>query len=148
MNDGILSLVGLAKKAGKLAVGEEPVSDATHAHKARLVLCAGDASENTLRRASGWAAAGNAPFVRLPCSKEELGRAVGCAACAMAALTDAGLASSLAEKLAARDEAAWGALAGELKGKAEKLLRRRREKGKKSEEISGRKRKGPGGKAR
>ena len=41
-NDPILHLIGLAKKGGKLEVGEEPVGAACRARQAKLVLLAGD----------------------------------------------------------------------------------------------------------
>ncbi len=47
----ILSLLGLALRGGRLAVGEEPVALAAKAGQARLLLVASDAAGNTLRRA-------------------------------------------------------------------------------------------------
>ena len=49
-NDPILHLIGLAKKAGKLEIGEEPVGAACRARQAKLVLLAADAAPNTFRR--------------------------------------------------------------------------------------------------
>ena len=56
-----------------------------------------------------------------------LGGAVGRTACAMLALTDAGLAASLVEKLALTDQAAYGGAAEALRAKADKQLQRQRE---------------------
>ena len=42
-NDPILHLLGLAKKAGRLEVGEEPVGALCRARQAKLVLLAADA---------------------------------------------------------------------------------------------------------
>ena len=50
--DKLLNLIGLAKKAGKLEVGEEPVGAAARSKHARLILIASDAADNTRRRAS------------------------------------------------------------------------------------------------
>ena len=50
MDNGILGLIGLARKAGKVEVGEEAVSIAARNHKARAIFFASDAAENTLRR--------------------------------------------------------------------------------------------------
>lgn len=47
--DSILHLVGIAKKAGRLEVGEEPVGAAARARQAKLILVASDAAENTVR---------------------------------------------------------------------------------------------------
>ena len=48
-NDPILRLLGLAKKAGRLEMGEEPVGAACRARQAKLVLLAQDAAPNTHR---------------------------------------------------------------------------------------------------
>ena len=100
MTSSALSLLGLALRGNRLAVGEEPVSDACKAGRARLVLIAADAAENSANRARRWAESGNVPWTRVPWDKESLGGALGRSACAMAALTDPGLAAALAEKLA------------------------------------------------
>ena len=42
-----MNLIGLAQKAGRLAVGEEPTGAAARARDARLILVAADAAENT-----------------------------------------------------------------------------------------------------
>ena len=48
--DKLLNLIGLAKKAGKLEVGEEPVGAAARSKHARLILIASDAPRAPLRR--------------------------------------------------------------------------------------------------
>ena len=100
MTDSALSLLGLALRGSNLAVGEEPVAEAVKARRARLVLTAADAAENSAQRARRWAEAENVPWAQAPWTKEALGSALGRGACAMAALTDAGLAAALAKKLA------------------------------------------------
>ena len=55
MIDNILSTLGLALKAGKAEVGEEPVGAATRAKKARVVLLAQDAAASSVRRAMSFA---------------------------------------------------------------------------------------------
>ena len=45
-----MNLIGLAQKAGRLAVGEEPTGAAARARDARLILVAADAAENSVRR--------------------------------------------------------------------------------------------------
>ena len=100
MTDSALSLLGLALRGRNLAVGEAPVEEACKTRRARLVLTAADAAENSVQRARRWAEAGNVPWAQAPWDKETLGLALGRGACAMAALTDAGLAAALAKKLA------------------------------------------------
>lgn len=52
MNDRISGMLGLAAKAGKLIVGEDKILEAIRSGKARLVIIAGDASDNTKKRYS------------------------------------------------------------------------------------------------
>src|SRR5699024_5920612 len=70
-----LRLLGLARKAGRLEIGEEPVAAAARAGKARLILAAADAADNTLRRAYHFTQEGNAPLMEVPWTKGELGLA-------------------------------------------------------------------------
>ena len=124
--DSALRLLGIARKAGRVEVGEEPAGAACRARQARLLLVAADAADNSVRRAAHFAEAGKVPWLRAPWDKGTMGGAVGRSACAMLALTDAGLAAALAEKLAqAHPEAA--AAAEELSGKAARALQRQKE---------------------
>lgn len=43
----LLSLIGLARKAGKLTVGTEAVCDAIRGGKVKLVIASAEASDNT-----------------------------------------------------------------------------------------------------
>ena len=131
--DKVLSLLGLAQKAGRVEAGEDAVASATEARRARLVLLASDASENSVRRARRFAEQGACLCAAVPAGKAELGGAIGRGACAMAAVTDIGFAEALAKKLAAIDETRYAELAQrmELKKKRadeRKNLRRARRK--------------------
>ena len=125
-DDPILQMLGLARKAGRLETGEEPVGAACRGRKARLVLTAADAAPNTLRRADHFCQAGAVPRLSLPFSKLELGQRLSRGPCAILALTDAGFAASVAGKLAARDPACAPA-AEELRLRADRALERQRE---------------------
>ncbi len=137
--DNTLRTVGLALKAGKLAVGEEAAGDACAARACRLLLLASDAAENTLRRAERFAGQGQCLWMQVPYSKEALGAAVGRAGCAMAAVTDLGLAQSIAGKLAAADGARYGGTAERLAVKAERAARRRKEQRQRDKQQFGKK---------
>ena len=102
-NDPILHMLGLARKAGRLEIGEEPVGAACRARQAKLVLLACDAAPNTRRRCAHFGQAGDVLWLELPFSKEELGSCFSRSSCAMLALTDAGFAASVCSKLEARD---------------------------------------------
>ena len=98
-HDPILHLIGLARKAGRLEIGEEPVGAVCRARQAKLVLIAGDAAPNTFRRAAHFGEAGNVLWLSIPQTKAELGACLGRSSCAMLALTDVGFASALLKKL-------------------------------------------------
>ena len=87
-----LSLLGLAKKAGKLAVGNEPVLEALHFGRAEILLFANDAAGNTVRRFEN--RRGEVTAITLPYSKEELGAAIGYKSCAALAICDPGFAGA------------------------------------------------------
>lgn len=112
--DKLLNLIGLAKKAGKLEVGEEPVGAAARSKHARLILIASDAADNTRRRALHFGEAGECICLEIPPTKEDLGRALGRTSCALLALTDIGFAEAVAKKLAESDEAHYGEAAKRL----------------------------------
>ena len=126
-HDPVTHLLGLAHKAGRLEIGEEPVGAACRARQAKLVLLAADAAPNTCRRAAHFGEAGNVLFLTLPQSKAELGAALGRASCAMLALTDIGFAGALAKQLAKGDAEKYSAAAEALDAKAQKALQRQRE---------------------
>ena len=88
-----LMLLGLARKARKLEIGEEPCGIACRSGKAKLLLIAHDAGDHTFRRARSYCRAGKPPYLCVPFTKEELGNGLGCNACALCALTDAPFAS-------------------------------------------------------
>ena len=126
--DNILHMVGLALRAGRLAVGEEPVGAAARAHQAKVILTAADGADNSIRRAAHFAEAGKIQALPTPYTKGELGGAVGRSACTMLALTDIGLAAAIAEKLAQADPERCGSVAEELKLQAGKALQRQKER--------------------
>jgi len=101
VTDSTLNTLGLALRARHLAVGEEPVAEVCRAHRVCLVVLASDGADNTARKARRLAQESGAPAVTLPCTKAELGFALGRASCAVAAVTDAGFAALLLRKLAA-----------------------------------------------
>lgn len=122
----LLNLTGLAKRAGRLALGEDMVEEAIRGHKARLILLAHDAAQGTERRIRN-RAGDRTPVLRIEASRAELGGALGRESCAVCALTDMGLANKAAEA-AAQDNPEYAAIAEELGRKQAKMLRRKREK--------------------
>ena len=126
-NDPVLHLLGLAKKAGRLELGEEPVGAACRARQARLILLAADAAPNTRRRAAHFGEAGGVLWLETPFDKSQLGFVLGRSSCAMLALTDAGFSAAVVEKLAAQDPERYGPAAQQLRAKADRVLQRQKE---------------------
>ena len=126
--DNILSHFGLVKKAGRIAIGEEPVGAACRARDSVLVVLASDIAENSARRAQYFAEISQCPCLPLPFDKAALGGALGRSSCAMAAITDIGFAAALLKKLAAIDPEAYAAPHALLEEKAGKALQRQKEK--------------------
>lgn len=90
-----LALLGLAKKAGRLSVGNDAVLEALHTGRARAVIFACDAADNTVRRFKS--RCGDVPVETLPYTKETLGAAIGYKSCAAAAICDAGFAAAFSK---------------------------------------------------
>ena len=123
--DKALNYLSLARKAGKLELGEEPVGAAARAQHARLVLVAQDASDHTWRRAKSFVAGTNQECVRLPYSKDQLGAAVGRQEVAIGALTDPAMALALLKALP-NPEQYTEAMAA-LDRRSQRIAQRRRE---------------------
>ena len=90
-----LNYLALARKAGLAELGEEPVGAVARTGKAYVILVAGDASDHTWRRAKSYAAGTDQQCIRLRCTKEEMGFAIGRTSLAIAAITDVQLALAL-----------------------------------------------------
>ena len=94
-----LNYLSLARKGGVAELGEEPVGAIARAGKAYVILVAGDASDHTWRRAKSFAAGTEQQCVRMSCTKEEMGFAVGRSSLAIAAITDVSMALALVSAL-------------------------------------------------
>ena len=125
-----LSMAGMALRAGRLEVGEDPAGDACRTRRCRLLLVAADAAEASRRRAVRFAGEGQCLLLPLPFTREELGAALGRGSCAIAAVTDLGLARAIADRLAAQDPERYGEAAQRLRLKAERAAQRRERSGK------------------
>ena len=127
MTEHILSMLGLALKAGRVEVGEEPVGAAARAKKARVIFVAQDAAPSSVRRAQSFARTGSTLCVTLPADKDALGRSLGRSSVAMCAVTDIGFAESLVKKLAALDSETYQDAADTLAVKAKRARERKEE---------------------
>lgn len=127
MTEHLLSTLGLALRAGAVAVGEEPVGAAARGKKARVIFTARDAAASSVRRAYSFAHAGSCLCLPFPADKDAFGRALGRTSVAMCAVTDIGFAQSLVKKLAAADGETYGAASQALDIKAKRARERKEE---------------------
>ena len=127
MNNPVLSMLGLALRGGRLAVGEEPVEAVVRARDARVLLVASDAADNTYRRVKHFAEIGQCIWLRIPYTKAELGQAVGRNATAIVAVTDVGLAAAIVHRLADTDPERYAEAAERLDLKAKRAAERQAE---------------------
>lgn len=128
--DKLLLLFGLMKKAGRIEIGDEPVTDALRRGDAVAVCCASDASDNTMRHFQRAAEGEDIPLLNLHSDKAELGEVFGRNTVAVVALTDIGFAAKLFE-LCAVDDPHWKSTAEKFRRESDELIaeqkRRRRE---------------------
>ncbi|WP_409969795.1 hypothetical protein RFF05_07795 [Bengtsoniella intestinalis] len=132
MANNPLSMVGMALKAGCVTVGEEPCGIAAREKKARLLLLASDAADNTRRRCEHFAQEGNCIMLVVPDTKAGLGAIVGRKSCAMVAITEIGLAATIAKRLSAIDPA-YAEAAEKMELKAKRAQERKTKQGPKKE---------------
>ena len=97
--DKALNYMALARKAGRIELGEEPAGAAARAQHARLVVVAQDAGDHTWRRAKSFVAGTEQQCIKVPFSKDELGQAVGRTSLAIGAFTDPALALAFLKAL-------------------------------------------------
>ena len=95
-----LHLLGIARKANRLAIGEEPAGIACRSGKARLLLVAQDAGGHT-------------------------GNGLGCNACALCAVLDPALAKAFVETLG--EDGGNAAILQELTRQTARVQKRRQE---------------------
>lgn len=94
----ILSLVGLATKAGKTVSGEFSTEKAVKSGMAYLVLVSAEASANTKKKFQNMCTFYEVPIYFYG-SKEELGTAMGKEFRASLAVTDQGLSEAIVKQL-------------------------------------------------
>ncbi len=103
--DKVLSLIGLAMKAGRCASGEMMTENETKSGRARLVIVASDASDNTKKKFQDMC-----KFYRVPIyiygDKDTLGHAMGKEFRASLAILDEGFADGIQKELNNREDIA------------------------------------------
>ncbi len=123
--DRALNYLALARKAGLLELGEEPVGAAARANHARLVVVASDASDHSWRRALSYVDHTGQQCLRLPYTKVELGMAIGRQELAMGAFTEPGLALKFVEALGQNEK--YQAVIEDLQNRTARVLKHQKE---------------------
>ena len=120
-----LSFLGLMKKCGKLAIGDDAVTTAALTKKARLIITASDAGEHALKRANNLSETSGIPHFVLDETKDELGLTAGRNSVAIAAIMDMGMAASFVQKYST-ESGKHSELSAQLTAKAERFARRKK----------------------
>ncbi len=123
--DKALNYMALARKAGRIELGEEPVGAAARAQKARLVVVASDASDHTWRRAKSFVAGTQQQCIKVPFDKDQLGMAIGRSSLAIAAFTDPALALAFVKALG--DPARYAEELASLDKRTQRIQQRQKE---------------------
>ena len=125
MDEKALRLLGLARKAGRMDVGEEPAGASCRSQKTRLLLLASDAGEHTVRRARSYCRSGKPVCIQAPFTKSALGGALGVSICAICAGTDPALALAFVQALGEPER--YEAALDELTRQSARVTKRRQE---------------------
>lgn len=102
-NNKALSALGMAMRAGKVITGDEIVFKAVRAGKAKLVIIAGDASDNTKKKFSDKCKSYGVKRFEVY-DRESLGRAIGKADRVVLAITDVQFAKMIVGHLSQKTE--------------------------------------------
>jgi ribosomal protein L7Ae-like RNA K-turn-binding protein len=90
-------LLGISRKAGKLAMGADACIEAMTAGQAYRLFLSQDAGESLIRKLSRIAEKNSVPLQTAPVGKAELGRFIGRPDMSAVAVTDQSLAQRLSE---------------------------------------------------
>ena len=123
--DKALNYIALARKAGRIELGEDPVGAAARAQHARLVIVALNASDHTWRRALSFVAHTEQICLRVPFDKDQLGQSVGRTSLAIAAFTDPALALNFVNALPQKES--YGQIVAHLDERVKRIRQRQKE---------------------
>lgn len=103
MNDRLLSLLGLARRAGRVSMGFDPVCDSAAKGEAVLVLYTEDISAGSLKKLEKSIEPTGVRMTRLSCDMDALAAAIG-KNVRIVSLNDAGFAGKAKQLLDAAGE--------------------------------------------
>lgn len=94
MNDRILSLLGICRRAGKLVIGADPSVESILKHKSMLIIYASDFSPKSSKPVLEAAHKNNVKTLKINRNKDELSFALG-KLCGVLSVEDKGFADKL-----------------------------------------------------
>ena len=94
MNDRLLSLLGVCRRAGKITIGCDPVIESVKKGESSLVIFAKNTSENTRKTVLSAVAQSEVEVLNLDYDKEDISVSLG-KLCAVASINDKGFAKKL-----------------------------------------------------
>ena len=97
--DNVLGMIGLAKRAGKIVTGAEICEAAVKKGKSKLIIIAGDISENGRKAITDACKYYKVKYIEYA-DKSRLGKCTGAEARAVVSVNDAGFAQAILEKYA------------------------------------------------
>lgn len=103
MNDKLLSIFGLCRRAGKLIIGADPVTDSVLKRKAFLVVTTKDFSNNSKKNILKATEGTSVKVLEINRTKDELSFAVG-KFCAVVAVEDKGFSNKIQELILKEQE--------------------------------------------
>lgn len=127
MSSSYLGLLGLARRAGKVEMGDDAAKAACTAGAARLIIISSEASSRTRETFRFIAENANIPHITVSETREEIGNALGKRPIVVCALCDTGFAAAIIKKLADANEDAKNALPEAVR-KAERVASRAKKK--------------------
>lgn len=99
MNERLLSMLGMCKRAGRLCEGNDVVIDCITSKKSKLVLLAGDISPKTEKGITGACRDFKIKLIKLEKTKDEIGEALGKYS-AVLSVNDTGFAKAISKIIA------------------------------------------------
>ena len=123
--DKALNYLALARKAGRIELGEEPAGSAARAQHARLIVVASDAGDHTWRRAKSFVAGTDQQCLKVPFTKDQMGMVTGRSALAIAAFTDPAMALAFVKALGEPEK--HKDLLANLDRRTQRILQRQKE---------------------
>lgn len=134
MKTADLRILGLARRAGYIAAGEDAVILSIMGKSARLALLSNDLGQTARKKIIAAAGRCNIPCLTISADMAELGYAIGRGKTGAAAVEDIGLAASFAESMRGEGEE-FEKTADALSEKAKRLKKRKKETQQKRADI-------------